>query len=80
MIESNDSYKVFSLFYDSYIGDWFSDDFQFYRFFCKPEQKIMEIGCGTGRILAFFLKHNYQLTGVDISDEMINIANDKLRT
>jgi ubiquinone/menaquinone biosynthesis C-methylase UbiE len=77
MIHSIDTYKAFSDFYDSYVGK-FNEDFDFYKTYCNKSDSIIEIGCGTGRILDYFLKQNYKITGVDISDEMLNKAKDKL--
>jgi SAM-dependent methyltransferase len=77
MISSTDTYKIFSDFYDLYVGK-FSDDLDFYKFYCNPSDKIIEVGCGTGRILEFFLKQDYKIVGVDVSQEMLDKANGKL--
>jgi SAM-dependent methyltransferase len=77
MINSTDTYKIFSDFYDLYVGK-FSDDLDFYKTYCNSSDKIIEVGCGTGRILEFFLKQDYQIVGVDVSQEMLDKANEKL--
>jgi ubiquinone/menaquinone biosynthesis C-methylase UbiE len=77
MINSTDTYKTFSNFYDLYVGKY-GDDFDFYKTYCKPSDKIIEVGCGTGRILEFFLKQEYKIVGVDVSQEMLDKANEKL--
>jgi SAM-dependent methyltransferase len=56
----------------------FCDDLDFYKFYCNPSDKIIEVGCGTGRILEFFLKQDYKIVGVDVSQEMLDKANGKL--
>jgi SAM-dependent methyltransferase len=39
--------------------------------------KILEIGCGTGNYLKAFLDKGYDISGVDISEEMLNVARKK---
>ena len=40
----------------------------------KKETNLLEIGCGSGRDAAFMLKHGYKITGIDGSQEMIDMA------
>ena len=73
--------------------DFVSDliSLRLYRRWCKslakaipsaPHQRILDLACGTGLIpLAIHKEHQdqtYQYTGVDLSDEMLNIFRDKL--
>lgn len=47
----------------------------------KPlsRDSILDIGCGTGEILSFLTEHkNFQLTGIDPSPYMLDIAKQKL--
>ena len=46
-----------------------------YRYFVPEGKKVMEIGCGTGDLLAV-LKPSYGM-GVDISSKMIQVAQEK---
>ncbi len=78
MTNSIDTYKIFADFYDLYAGK-FTSDLEFYRSFCTKTDNIIEIGCGTGRILNCFLELGYHLTGVDISHAMLDKASQKLR-
>lgn len=39
---------------------------------------ILDIGCGTGRHAMEFAKHGYEVTGIDSSAQMIEIAKQKL--
>lgn len=72
------TYKTYSTFYDAYMGKY-DADLDFYQSHCNQSESIIEIGCGTGRILEFMLRQGYRLTGVDISQEMLDKANVKLR-
>jgi SAM-dependent methyltransferase len=40
----------------------------------KPKDKILDIGCGTGRHSTELAKRGYNLTGIDISAGMLEIA------
>ena len=41
----------------------------------SPEaQSILELGCGTGRHAHHFASHGFNLHGVDLSQEMIEVA------
>lgn len=44
----------------------------------KPDARILEIGCGTGGVLAAFLERGYQGAGVDISSYSLDFAKEKL--
>jgi SAM-dependent methyltransferase len=76
---SIEAYKVFSEYYDSYVGK-FNTDLNFYRTFSGDRSnRILELGCGTGRILKYLLDLGYSdITGVDISQDMLNKAQAKL--
>lgn len=71
------TYQKFAVFYDLYVGR-FSADFDFYHSYCSNDKSIVEIGCGTGRILKYLLGKGFSVTGIDISDEMLQKAEAKL--
>lgn len=45
-----------------------------------PEAKILDAGCGPGDLLLAIDKKYQSLNGIDIAEEMVNIANQKLLT
>jgi demethylmenaquinone methyltransferase/2-methoxy-6-polyprenyl-1,4-benzoquinol methylase len=40
----------------------------------KPGQRVLEIGCGTGSLAAMINKKGARVTGIDISEDMLEIA------
>ena len=76
MMTPQETYRTFARYYDLYVRS-FDADLEFYRQRCRKKDSILEIGCGTGRILQDFLQHGFDVTGVDISDEMLTIAREK---
>lgn len=55
------------------------DDYPFYRFAIESNPgKVLELGCGTGRILARLAEEGVTVTGVDSSSEMIDICRAKI--
>ena len=71
-----ETYKIFSDLYDLYVGK-FDSDFDFYKSHCDKSDRILEIGCGTGRILNLLLQMDCKVTGIDISQEMLKKAREK---
>lgn len=43
----------------------------------EPDHEILEVGCGTGSLALILAPHVAQVHGLDISAEMIRIANEK---
>jgi len=76
MINAKYSYKLFAEYYDLYAGNY-TEDLEFYKSICKKKDNIIEIGSGTGRVLKPFLQADFKMTGVDISDEMLDLAKKK---
>lgn len=51
------------------------EELEFYLSYAKKGQRILEPMCGSGRFLVPFAERSYDITGVDLSEEML----DKLR-
>ena len=77
-INTVEEYNKFAKYYDTYVND-FKEDIELYCKFCEQNDKILEVGCGTGRVLKRLLeKGSKNITGIDISDEMLGVAQAKL--
>lgn len=72
------AFDRFAKYYDAYVND-FKEDIELYSSFCKENDKILEVGCGTGRVIKRLLEKGLNdITGVDISDEMLKKAQTNL--
>jgi len=72
------AYSKLAKYYDTYVND-FKDDLALYRSFCDNTDKVLEVGCGTGRVLKYLLDKGLKnLTGIDMSEEMLVLARMKL--
>jgi SAM-dependent methyltransferase len=49
------------------------------RHFDRPG-RLLDLGCGTGRLLLPFARRGYWVLGVDLSEEMLKVASEKART
>lgn len=45
----------------------------------EPEAHILDVGCGPGRDMAWFESHNINVTGVDYTQAMLEIARTQVR-
>ncbi len=71
------AYQKFARYYDLYVGG-FDADLPLYLSLCERSDRILEVGCGTGRVLGAFLDAGYEIDGLDTSPEMLQIAEEKL--
>ncbi|OPL09651.1 MAG: hypothetical protein AVO33_06475 [delta proteobacterium ML8_F1] len=50
----------------------------FELFSLPKESRVLDLGCGSGNFTLKLLRAGYQVTGVDLSEEMLKIAREKL--
>lgn len=70
------TYETFAKVYDSIMDDSLYDkwtDFSL-RHFPKDKKKLLELACGTGIQSVYFKKAGFDVTGLDLSPEMIKLA------
>jgi SAM-dependent methyltransferase len=55
------------------------DDVPFYRErIPSPQARVLELGCGTGRVLVPLAEHCLRIVGVDVSESMLSVCGRKL--
>lgn len=76
------SYNTFALFYDrltenadykvrsDYISNFFSQ-------YGNGGKRVLDLACGTGTLCSLFNKKGYNVTGVDLSPDMLTVAKAK---
>lgn len=77
-IKSYLEYQDFASIYDSLWN--YKADLPLWSKFAKLSKgEILELSCGTGRVSIFLAKKGYKITGIDISDNMLNIGRKKVK-
>ncbi len=75
---TNVDFDVFARFYDADFGDYDEDIPLYINFAHRTGSPILEVGCGTGRVLIPLAEAGYTVTGVDISAAMLERARAKV--
>lgn len=75
------SYEQFATVYDKLMADmpykqWIEFAKQVWSRYGAP-QRIVDLGCGTGTIAIPLASEGLHVTGIDLSDHMLNIAREK---
>jgi len=76
-----DNYSKFSQYYDEIMGDRIVNSKKIMAFIKESGIKgkdFLDIACGTGSTLKYFSNKGYNVMGMDISENMLNIARKKL--
>jgi SAM-dependent methyltransferase len=65
--------------YDAALADssLFSMDLGFARRYFDTPGRLIDLGCGTGRLLIDFAKRGFPVLGVDLSQDMLRVAAEK---
>jgi len=79
--DSEEGYDIYAPYYDSSLA--FLDSFERYDLFEMmgnvSGKKVLDLGCGTGRMTENLKKFSADVTGCDISEKMLNIAQKKMK-
>jgi ubiquinone/menaquinone biosynthesis C-methylase UbiE len=74
--------QLYAQLYDLRVQDW-PGELDFYRDFLlhHPESQkgVLEIACGTGRVTIPLAKSGFQMTGFDLSPELLEVAQSKTK-
>src|SRR5688500_13652478 len=76
---SYEYYGMLAEFWDLFRGDtstW-EDRFFYLHVVKKYGQPVLDVGCGTGRILLDFMQQGIDIDGVDNSPDMLSLLNQK---
>ncbi len=65
--------------YDASLADseLFRADIPFVERHCPKQGRLVDLGCGTGRLLVPFARRGHWVLGVDLSAEMLAVAREK---
>ena len=73
-----DLFESYARFYDLDYAGFDADLAMIQQFAARCGSPILELGCGTGRLLVPLAQQGYRLTGVDASRAMLDRARQKL--
>ncbi len=75
------NYNKFSYYYDLMMDNINYDIFtSIAKKYTNITNKILDAGCGTGNVLISLLKDGFDIEGIDLSDEMLAVADSKLKS
>ena len=78
----NSSYEKFAFVYDRLMQDIPYDHYLNYVKTHAPNEqypKLLDIGCGTGTLSLLFHQEGYEVSGIDLSEDMLAVAYERLQ-
>lgn len=73
-----DDFDLYARFYDLDFGELDEDLLLIQEFAARCGSPLLELACGTGRVLLPLARAGYHVTGVDISAAMLEVARHKV--
>jgi len=73
-----DDFDPYARFYDPDLDDFDADLQMYEQFAARCDSPILEMGCGTARVLIPLARLGYRITGIDASAAMLEKARDKV--
>lgn len=76
------TYESFAYWYDALMSDAPYDEWKDFverkvRQYCAGAKRVLDIGCGTGELAVRLAKAGFTVTGVDLSENMLAVAQEK---
>ncbi len=82
MVDYKENYKYYTDILAQWYDDLMIDEYRDIEFYSNEIQRnggpVLELGCGSGRILIELLKAGMQVDGMDISHDMLEVIGEKL--
>ena len=77
-------YRDFAYLYDTLMKNvdykkWTNQVEEIFKRHGKQPKTIVDLACGTGGVTNILAERGYQITGVDISEDMLFVAREKAR-
>lgn len=74
-------YKEFAMYYDKfYQNKNYEKETEFLKNFINADDNILDVGCGTGIHAALLTDNGFEVDGLDLNKEMLEIAKTRLKT
>lgn len=71
-------YETFAFVYDAIMDDSLYDQWlHFTERHCNGKQQVLELACGTGILALRLAQSGFDVTALDLSDEMLSIASER---
>jgi len=74
----NDLAEVYEAMYYTFIDYKIEYDFYSTQLNKYHKKSLLEMGCGTGNLASYFINNNYDYNGIDLSQQMLDIAKRKM--
>lgn len=76
------NYQQFALLYDELMMDapyenWLHFIYRNIEKYGNGGKRLLDLGCGTGTLSIPLAKHGFEVTGIDLSEEMLSIGQEK---
>jgi ubiquinone/menaquinone biosynthesis C-methylase UbiE len=72
-------YDFFADFYDELLDDYIQDTPLWIEYARKCSSPVLELACGTGRVLIPLAKEGFEATGLDSNESMLKKAKEKIK-
>lgn len=72
-------YSKFAIFYDAfYKNKRYQEEVEFLEKLLLDKKKVLDVGCGTGIHMSLLEQKGYIVDGVDLNQEMLNVAKGRV--